>query len=118
MTSASKATIVIGFSLAGPTCSADPCSGRAAAGRDGCRSVDRLRTTSVRRSCRGARGAAEAVHYHRGLGLLCREGKELGPRQPLPLNHVPWAVGDGYLENSLCHVHANPGIVSHDGLLL
>jgi hypothetical protein len=57
-------------------------------------------------------------HDHSRGGLLCHERQELGPLQAFAPRHPPGLVGNRDLENSLCHVHGNASIVSHDGLLL
>jgi hypothetical protein len=51
-------------------------------------------------------------------GLLGHEGQEFGSLQAFARSRVSSVVGDRNLENSLCHVHADASIVSHDGLLL
>jgi hypothetical protein len=61
---------------------------------------------------------AARFHHDRGCGLDGQERQELRALKPLRPPNFAGAIGDAQLENVLCHVNSDRGIVQHDGLLL
>jgi hypothetical protein len=63
-------------------------------------------------------GGAARLHHHRARRLLGEERADGGPRQASAPTDMARTVRNGELEDSLCYVGGNGGMVLHDGLLL
>jgi hypothetical protein len=63
-------------------------------------------------------GRTTSLHHDCGRRLLREEVQDLGPGQPDAAANMARAVGEGHLEDGLCNVHGDDGMVLRDGLLL
>jgi hypothetical protein len=63
-------------------------------------------------------GGAARFHHHGAGRLLGQEGAHGRSWQARPPAYVSGTVRDCELENSLCNVSGDGGMVLHDGLLL